>query len=81
MSNIPILLTQFCNQSPKNCSLDGQLKTDFNKQIMTDLEGNRQIYLPERFRIASPRVSIDRGPAEVNRNPWRGDTESQGANR
>ena len=35
---------------------------------MTGLEGNRQIYLPERFRIASPRVSIDQGVAEVNRN-------------
>ena len=48
---------------------------------MTYLEGIRQIYLPERFRIASPRVSIDRGAAEVNRNFWRGDPESQGANR
>ena len=37
---------------------------------MTGLGGNRQIYLPKRFRIASPRVSIDRGTAEVNRNPW-----------
>ena len=36
---------------------------------------------PERFRIASPRVSIDRGAAEVNRNSWGGDPESQGANR
>ena len=35
---------------------------------MTGLEGNRQIYLPERFRIASPRAPIDRGAAEVNRN-------------
>ena len=51
------------------------------KQIMTGLEGNRQIYLPERFRIASPRVPIDRGAAKVNRNPWGGDPESQGANR
>ena len=46
---------------------------------MIGLEGNRQIYLPERFRIASPRVSIDRGAAEVNRNSWGGDPESQGA--
>ena len=45
---------------------------------MTGLEGNRQIYLPERFRIASPRVSIDRGAAKVNRNSWGGDPESQG---
>ena len=36
---------------------------------------------PERFRIASPRVSIDRGAAEANRNSWGGDPESQGANR
>ena len=28
---------------------------------MTGLEGDRQICLPERFRIASPRVSIGRG--------------------
>ena len=37
---------------------------DYIKQIMTGLEGNRQIYLPKRFRIASPRVSIDQGEAE-----------------
>ena len=43
---------------------------------MTGLEGNRQIYLPERYRIASPRVSIDQGVAEV-----KGDPESQRANR
>ena len=49
------------------------------KQIMTGLEGNMQIYLPRE--IASPRVSIDRGEAEVNRNSWGGDPESQGANR
>ena len=53
----------------------------YSKQIMTGLEGNRQIYLPERFRIASPRVSIDQGKAEVNRKSWGGDPESQGANR
>ena len=36
----------------------------------------------ERFRIASPRVSTDRGDAEVNRNSIvGGDPESQGANR
>ena len=29
-----------------------------NKQIMTGLEGNRLSICPERFRIASPRVSI-----------------------
>ena len=43
---------------------------------MTGLEGNRQIYLPrKRFRIDSPRVSIDRGAAEVNRDSWGGDPE------
>ena len=31
------------------------------KQIMTGLEGNRLSICPLRFRIASPRVSIDRG--------------------
>ena len=36
---------------------------------------------PERFKIASPRVSIDRGAAKVNRDFWGGDPESQGANR
>ena len=39
---------------------------------MTSLEGSRQIFCPERFRIASQRVSIDRGKAEVNRNSWGG---------
>ena len=51
---------------------------------MTGLEGSRQIYLPQEiqfFRFASPRVTIDRGAAEVNRNIWGGDPESQGANR
>ena len=33
-----------------------------------------------RFRIASPKISIDRGAAEV-RNSWGGDPESHGANR
>ena len=41
---------------------------DNNKQIMTGLEGNRQICLPREIRMVSPRVSIDRGAAEVNRN-------------
>ena len=36
------------------------------KQIMTGPSGNRLSICPERFRIASPRVSIDRGAAEVN---------------
>ena len=50
---------------------------------MTGLEGNRQIYLPREIQDHSPtcRVSIDRGAAEVNRNSWGGDAESQGANR
>ena len=48
---------------------------------MTGLEGNRQIYLPREIQDPSPRVSIDRGAAEVNRNSWGGDAESQGANR
>ena len=49
-----------------------------NKQIMTGLEGNRLSICPERFRIASPRVSI---LAEVNRNSLGSDPESQEANR
>ena len=48
---------------------------------MTGLEGNRQIYLPREIQDRLPRVSIDRGAAEVNRNSWGGDPESQGANR
>ena len=48
---------------------------------MTGLEGNRQIYLPQEIQDASPRVSIDWGTAEVNRNFWGGNPESQGANR
>ena len=48
------------------------------------MTGNRVIgrsICPKRFRIAYPRVSIDRGEAEVNRNSWGGGPESQGANR
>ena len=40
---------------------------------MTGLEGNRQIICPDRFRIASPRVSIDHGAAEETfktKNNW-----------
>ena len=48
---------------------------------MSGLKGDRLSICPERFRIASPRVSIDRGAAEVNSNFWGGDPESQGANR
>ena len=48
---------------------------------MTGLEGNRLSICPLRFRIASPRVSIDRGAAKVNSNFGGGDPESQGANR
>ena len=47
---------------------------------MTGLEGNRLSICPDRFRIASPRLSIDRGAAKVNRNSWAGDPESHGAN-
>ena len=36
---------------------------------------------PLRFRIASPRVSIDLGCTSVERNSWRGDPESLRANR
>ena len=48
---------------------------------MTGTSGNRLSICPLRFRIASPRVSIDLGCASVNRNSWGGDTESLGANR
>ena len=48
---------------------------------MTGPLGNRQSICPERFRIASPRVSIDLGFASVNRNYWGGDPESLWANR
>ena len=46
------------------------------KQIMTGLEGNRQIYLPREIQDRLPKRSI-----EVNRNSWGGDPECQGANR
>ena len=35
--------------------------------------GNRLSICPLRFRIASPRVSIDLGCTSVNRNSWGGD--------
>ena len=53
-----------------------------NKQIMTGLEGNRQIYLPREIQDRLPKsFCIDQGEAKVNRNSWGGDPESQGANR
>ena len=52
-----------------------------NKQIMTGLEGNRQIYLSQEIQDRLSKSSIDRGAAEVNRNSWGGDPESQGAKR
>ena len=48
---------------------------------MTGLEGNRQIYLPREIQDRLPKSFYCRGTAEVNRNPWGGDPESQGANR
>ena len=45
---------------------------------MTGLEGNRQIYCPERFRIASPSVSLDQGAPEVDRNFLGGDLNFKG---
>ena len=51
-------------------------------QITTGPSGNMLSICPLRFRIASPRVSIDLGCALVNRNSWGGgDPESFGANR
>ena len=38
------------------------------KQIMTGPSGNRQSICPLRFRIASPKNSIDLSCASVNRN-------------
>ena len=52
--------------------------TSNNKQIMTGLEGNRQIYLPREIQDRLPRVSIDQCAAGVNRNSWGGNPESQG---
>ena len=46
---------------------------------MTGLKGNRHIYLP--LKIQDSGVFIYHGTAEVNRNFWGGDPESQGANR
>ena len=47
---------------------------------MTGPSDNRLSICPLRFRIASPKISIDRGAAEVNRNSWGGDPESVRAN-
>ena len=44
---------------------------------MTSPSGNRLSICPLRFRIASPRVPIDRGEASVNRNSWGGDPEAK----
>ena len=48
---------------------------------MTGSSGNRLLICPLRFRIASPRVSIDLGCASVNKNSWGVDPDSLGANR
>ena len=48
---------------------------------MTGPSGKRLSICPLRFRIASPRVTIDLGCASVNRNSWGGDPEPLGANR
>ena len=47
---------------------------------MTGSSANRLSICPLRFRIASPKISIDLGCASVNRNSWGGDPESLGAN-
>ena len=43
--------------------------------------GNGLSIYPLRFRIASPKISIDLSCASVNRNSWGGDPKSLGANR
>ena len=48
---------------------------------MTGPSGNRLSNCPLRFRIASPRVSMELSCASINRNSWGGDPESLGANR
>ena len=49
---------------------------------MTGPSGNRlSIIYPLRFRIASPKISIELGLASVNSYSWGGDPESLGANR
>ena len=45
------------------------------KQIMTGPSGNRLSICTLKFRIASPKISIDLGCASVNRNSWGGDLE------
>ena len=51
------------------------VEKSFINQIMTGLEGNRQIYM------YLPREIQDRLPKSFYRNSWGGDPESQGANR
>ena len=55
----------FCTFNAKN-ALFIIILYAYIKQIMTGLEGIKigRSICPERFRIASPRVSIDRGEGE-----------------
>ena len=53
----------------------------YNKTNNDDPSGNRLSICPLRFRIASPKISIDLSCASVNRNSWGGNTESLGAKR
>ena len=48
---------------------------------MTGALGNRLSIFPLRFRIASPKISIDLGFPSVNRNSLGGYPESLGANK
>ena len=52
-----------------------------NTQIMTGLEGNREICLPREIQDSLPKSFYYRGAVNVNKNFWGGDHESQGANR
>ena len=47
---------------------------------MTGGSGNKLSVCPLRFRIASPKISIDLDCASFNINSWGGDPESLGAN-
>ena len=48
---------------------------------MTGPSGNRLSIFPVRFRIASPKISIDIGCDSVNKNSWGSDPESLRAKR
>ena len=54
----------------KNVTIQKYKNNGIIKQIITGLEGNRLSIWPLRFKIISPKISIDHDCASVNRNSW-----------